>query len=72
MVGMALTYRPTDALTARLREQAENEHLSMQALLTKAAEEYLQRHAKKAMIARSVASTQVEFADALRRLGEGA
>lgn len=70
--GMALTYRPTETLAARLREQAESEHLSAQALLDKAVEEYLHRRTKSEMITRSVESTMVEFADALRRLGEGA
>lgn len=65
-----MTYRPTESLARRLRDQAANEHLSMQALLSKAAEEYLDRHAKKAIIARSVAETKVEFADSMRRLGE--
>jgi predicted transcriptional regulator len=69
---MALTYRPTDELLNRLREQADNEHLSVQALLDRAVEDYLERNAKKALITRSVAATKIEFADALRRLGEGA
>lgn len=44
----------------------------MQVLLVRAAEEYLARHTKKAMIQREVALVKANFSDALRRLGEGA
>ncbi|MFI7543513.1 hypothetical protein [Actinoplanes sp. NPDC049599] len=67
---MAMNFRPPDALAERLRAQAESEHLSVQALLVKMAEDYLSRHTKKAMISREVAVVRTNFADALRRLGE--
>lgn len=69
---MAINFRPPDALADRLREQALSEQISVQVLLVRAAEEYLARHTKKAMIQREVALVQANFADALRRLGEGA
>jgi predicted transcriptional regulator len=69
---MAMTFRPPQALADRLTRQAEAERLSLQALLIKAAEDYLNRHTKKEMIRRSVDSTKIEFGEALRRLGEGA
>jgi predicted transcriptional regulator len=69
---MAMNFRPSDELSARLREQAAAEQTSVQGLLVKAAEEYLARHTKKAMIEREVTLVKDNFADALRRLGEGA
>jgi predicted transcriptional regulator len=69
---MAMNFRPSDDLADRLRKQAAAEHTSVQSLLTKAVEEYLARHTKKAMIAREVDLVKSNFADALRRLGEGA
>jgi hypothetical protein len=69
---MAMNFRPTDELSDRLQEQAHSENLSVQALLVKAAEEYLERHTKKAMLNREVTLVKTNFADALRRLGEGA
>jgi hypothetical protein len=69
---MAINFRPPDALAERLREQARHEQVSVQVLLVRAAEEYLARHTKKEMIQREVALVKANFADALRRLGEGA
>lgn len=69
---MAINFRPPEALADRLREQARSEQVSVQVLLVRAAEEYLARHTKKAMIQREVALVKANFSDALRRLGEGA
>ena len=69
---MAMDFRPPERLAERLRAQADAEHVSVHALLVKIAEDYLARHTKKAMIAREVQVVQANFADALRRLGEGA
>ena len=70
--AMAMNFRPTDELAERLREQALAEHTSVQTLLVKAVEEYLQRHTKKALIQREVTLVKENFAEALKRLGEGA
>jgi predicted transcriptional regulator len=67
---MAMNFRPNEELSERLREQAEAEHISVQILLVKAAEEYLARHTKRAMIDAAMDKITVEYADALRRLGE--
>jgi len=67
---MAMNFRPGDDLSQRLRDQAEHEHVSVQNLLIKAAEEYLARHTKRAMVDAAMDKVTVEFADALRRLGE--
>ena len=67
---MATNFRPGDELSQRLRDQAAAEHTSVQNLLVKAAEEYLARHTKRAMIDAAMGRITVEYADALRRLGE--
>jgi len=67
---MAMNLRLTDELSERLREQAATEHISVQVLLTKAAEEYLARHTKRALIDSAMDDVMVNFGDALRRLGE--
>lgn len=69
---MAMNFRPSDTLSRQLAEQAASEQVSVQALLVKAAEEYLARHNKKTQIAREVTLVKANFAEALRRLGEGA
>ncbi|WP_130508948.1 CopG family transcriptional regulator [Krasilnikovia cinnamomea] len=69
---MAMNFRPSEELAERLRTQAATEQTSVQNLLVKAAEEYLARNTKKAMIKREVELVKTNFADALRRLGEGA
>jgi hypothetical protein len=69
---MAMNFRPAEELAERLRAQAASEQTSVQALLVKAAEEYLARNTKKAMINREVTMVKTNFADALNRLGEGA
>lgn len=67
-----MNFRPSEVLAAQLREQAEREQVSVQTLLVKAAEEYLARHARKAAIDEQLGLVKTNFADALRRLGEGA
>ena len=67
---MAMNLRLTDELSERLREQAATEHISVQVLLTKAAEEYLARHTKRALIDGAMDDVMANFGDALRRLGE--
>jgi predicted transcriptional regulator len=67
---MAMNFRPNDELALRLREQAQAEHTSVQHLLIKAAEEYLARNTKRAMIDAAMDKITIEYADALRRLGE--
>lgn len=65
-----MNFRPSEELSLRLREQADREHVSVQTLLVKVAEEYLMRKDKKTLIREQVEKIKVEFDDALRRLGE--
>jgi len=67
---MAMNFRPTDELSEQLREQAAVEGISVQNLLTKAAEEYISRHTKRVLIDTAMDGIMVSFGDALRRLGE--
>ncbi|MEV6494211.1 hypothetical protein AB0M20_37155 [Actinoplanes sp. NPDC051633] len=68
---MAMNFRPTDDLAARLRKQADSEQTSVQVVLVKAAEEYLLRHDKTERINQALDVILVNSADALKRLGEG-
>jgi predicted transcriptional regulator len=67
---MAMNFRPPDELAVRLRRQAEDEHTSVQAVLVKAAEEYLLRHNKRRAIDEALGLILVESADAIKRLGQ--
>jgi predicted aldo/keto reductase-like oxidoreductase len=67
---MAMNFRPSEELALALKEQADREHTSVQTVLVKAAEEYLMRKDKKTLIREQVDKIKVDFADALRRLGE--
>jgi predicted transcriptional regulator len=67
---MAMTLRLPAELDAKVKQQAKIERISAQALLTKAAEEYVMRHGLNADIDDAMAEITVTFADALRRLGE--
>lgn len=69
---MAMTFRPSEELSVRLRAQADTEHTSVQGLLVKAVEEYLDRHAKNVLIDEALALIMVQSGEALKRLGEGA
>jgi len=67
---MAMNFRPSDELADKLKVQAEAEHTSVQNLLVKAAEEYLARHTRKAMLREGLEHINRDFGDALRRLGQ--
>lgn len=67
---MAMTLRLPDKLNEDLKVQADTEHTSVHALLLKAAEEYLARHTKRVLIDEAMDWITVEYADALKRLGE--
>jgi|tagenome__1003787_1003787.scaffolds.fasta_scaffold16818964_1 hypothetical protein len=69
---MAMNFRPSEDLAERLRRQADSEHISVQSLLVKAAEDYLARNTKRAMIDAAVDKVMANYPDTLRRLGEGA
>jgi predicted transcriptional regulator len=71
MVGfMAMTLRPPEELTNELKALAEQERTSLHALWIKAAEEYVARRRKNVLIDDAMDWITVEYADALRRLGE--
>jgi predicted transcriptional regulator len=69
---MAMNFRPSDELATRLKTQADAEHVSVQVLLVKAAEDYLLRNAKRAMIDQNLAALWENYPETLRVLGEGA
>jgi predicted transcriptional regulator len=68
---MAISFRPTDELSDRLKMQADCEHTSIQGLLVRAAEEYLDRHSKTRRIDEALDLIMERSGTALRRLGEG-
>lgn len=67
---MAMTLRLPDELNEALKRRADVEHTSVHGLVIKASEEYLARHGKQVLIDDAVDMIKVDFADALRRLGE--
>lgn len=68
VVGMAMTLRLSEQQTARLREAAAREGLSMQAAALKAVDEYINRRAARrdALLAQIL----TEDAEVLRRLAD--
>lgn len=67
---MAMTLRFPDDLDHRMKDQAQIEHVSVQALVNKAAREYLDRHELNREIDDGMAEIKAVYGDALRRLGE--
>lgn len=67
---MAMTLRLTDELTERVRLQAECEHTSMQSLVVRATQEYVDRHSRGAAIDAAMEKIKGRYGDVLRRLGE--
>lgn len=65
-----MTLRLPDELNEQVKQQADVEHLSMQALVIKATREYVARHSLNTEIDEAVAEIRATFGDALRRLGE--
>jgi predicted transcriptional regulator len=65
-----MTLRLDDDLLDRLREQAAAEQTSMQTLISRAVEQYLERGAKRRALADAVRQIQGEYHDVLRRLAE--
>ena len=65
-----MTLRVPEGLNDQLKAQAEVEHTSVHGLLIKAAEEYVTRRNKRVQILDAVEKIKVDYADALRRLGE--
>lgn len=65
-----MNFRPSDDLALKLKTQADAEHVSVQHLLVKAAEEYLIRHDREQRVKANTEQIKARFGDALRRLGE--
>lgn len=65
-----MNFRPSETLATRLKEQADAENVSVQHLLSKAAEEYLVRHNRRKALDDALDTVMGTYADALRRLGE--
>lgn len=67
---MAMTLRLPDDLAERVRKQAEGEHISMQNLVVKATEEYVDRRSINGEIDAAMDKIKSRYGDVLRRLGE--
>jgi predicted transcriptional regulator len=67
---MAMNVRFTDEETQALREQAEVEHRSMDAVTRAAVREYIDRRRHRADVVNAAAEGAHRYADALKRLGE--
>jgi predicted transcriptional regulator len=67
---MAMTLRLPEELDKESKQVAEREHLSQSALVAKAVREYVDRRSTRARFLESVDGIKVDYADALRRLGE--
>jgi predicted transcriptional regulator len=67
---MAMTLRLTDAETEALRRQAEVEGRSMQEVVRRAIDSYIERHAHRERVAASSAEGAERYKEALRILGE--
>jgi predicted transcriptional regulator len=67
---MAMTLRPDERLTEALRQQAEAEGRSMQAVALDAIDEYIARRQHRALVDEAIDKVVTRHADLLRRLGE--
>ena len=67
---MAMNLRLTDEQTEALRRQAEAERRSMQAVIVTALDEYVERHARRALIVEASKRNAARYAEALDRLGK--
>lgn len=67
---MAMTLRLTDDETDLLREQAEREGRSMQAVARAAVRQYVEQDRHRSRVAASSVDGAERYAEALRRLGE--
>ena len=67
---MAMTLRLDDAQTEALRARAAHEGVSMQTVVTRAIEEYIERHSLTDLVDRSLDRSLPRYADLVRRLGE--
>lgn len=67
---MAMTLRLNDEETRALRERAEREGLSMQAVARAAVRDYIDRTSKRELIDEVLDEQLPRYAEALRRLGE--
>lgn len=67
---MAMTLRLPDELVERVRRQAEGEHISMQNLVVKATEEYVDRRSINGEIDVAMEKIKARYGDVLRRLGK--
>lgn len=65
-----MTLRLTDAETEALRAQAEVEGRSMQEVVRRAIDSYIETHAHRARVAAVSAEGAERYAEALRILGE--
>lgn len=66
---MAMTLRLTDAETEALRARAALEGRSMQDVARQAVRDYVESHAKRALVDRVLDVELVRYADAIERLG---
>lgn len=65
-----MTLRLTDNQAEALRARAAAEHTSMQDIALRAVNEYIERHSRSDLVQGLTDRIKVDYADALRRLGE--
>lgn len=70
VAGMAMSLRLTDTQQEALRTRAAAEHTSMQDIALRAVDEYIERHSREDLVRGLGQRIKVDYADALRRLGE--
>ena len=65
-----MVLRLSEQQHAALRARADAEHTSMQDIALRAVDEYIERHSREDLIHGLTDRIKVDYADALRRLGE--
>jgi hypothetical protein len=67
---MAMVLRLSDEQQRALRARADAEHTSMQDVALRAVDEYIERHSREDLVHGITERIKVDYADALKRLGE--
>jgi len=65
-----MVLRLSEQQHAALRARADAEHTSMQDIALRAVDEYIERHSREDLILGLTDRIKVDYADALKRLGE--
>lgn len=65
-----MTVRPTPEQAERLKQQADTERRSQQAVVLDAIDEYIDRHQRNQLIRKASEQGAHQYRDALNRLGQ--